>query len=371
LLLIGGGHAQVHVLQRLAAEPPGNLAVTLVSRESRTPYSGMLPGLVAGHYESADLHIDLRPLCAEAGVRFVEDSIQSLDLQRRIAFGSGGATFNFDWLSLNCGSAPGLDRIPGAQTFGIAVKPIGQFLPHWLALRERVLAVRDKSFHMLVVGGGAGGVELAFALQYRLGRVGGARHFRVTLISGADSLLPDYPRAAGRRVARLLSERGIRLRLDTRISSAAPGALSTAAGEVITGDDVLWVTDAGAPAWPGAAGLAVDSRGFVQVDRNLQSISSPGVFAAGDIASLAGGSLPKAGVFAVRQGPVLADNLLRAARGEGLRSYRPQRRYLSLIATGNRYAIAVRGPFVAAGGWVWRWKDWIDRRFVDRFRPSQ
>jgi selenide,water dikinase len=208
-------------------------------------------------------------------------------------------------------------------------------------------------------------------LQYRLVHVEGARHFRVTLISAADSLLPDYPRAAARRVARLLSERGIRLRLGTRISAAAPGVLSTASGEVIAGDDVLWVTDAGAPDWPRGAGLAVDSRGFVQVDRNLQSISSPGVFAAGDIASLSGRPLPKAGVFAVRQGPILADNLLRAASGVRLRRYRPQRRYLSLIAMGDRYALAARGPFVAAGGWVWLLKDWIDRRFVDRFRLSR
>lgn len=165
----------------------------------------------------------------------------------------------------------------------------------------------------------------------------------------------------------LLNERGIRVHTSVRVLAAKKGLLLTTAGEMST-DEVLWVTQAGSQDWFAASGLDVDTAGFIRVDEALQSTSHPGVFAAGDAASMIDHSLPKAGVFAVRQGPILAVNLLRYLDGQTPVSYQPQSQALSLISTGDRSAVASRGAFTVGGSWVWRWKDWIDRRFIDRYK---
>jgi selenide,water dikinase len=370
LVLVGGGHAHVAVLRRFGMRPVPGLRLTLITRDIHTPYSGMLPGHVAGLYGYDDCHIDLGPLARFAGARLYHAEVEGLDLAGRVVQVRGRPPVAFDLLSINAGSRPRTVDVPGAAEHALAVKPIDVFLRRWAELTERMLASRG-DFRIVVVGGGAGGVELALSTQYRLRELLAARgddprRLRYALLTRGAQILPTHNPGVRARFERVLAERGIDLRTDHTVVEVTADAVRAEGREAVLADAVLWVTDAAAPAWAGAAGLAVDDDGFIRVDANLQSVSHPGVFAAGDNAALPD-PRPKSGVFAVRQGPVLADNLRSAATGRRLRPYRAQRHFLGLISTGDRYAVASRGNWSAEGAWLWRWKDWIDRRFMARF----
>lgn len=365
LLLVGGGHAHLFVLEALRREPPAlrqQLDITLLSREMETPYSGMLPGLVAGHFRTKECHIDLRALAAAADVRLLQATVDRVDLLHNRAH-AGDTGWDFDLISLDIGSTPPLDGIPGAVEVGLAVKPIDQFLQHWRQWQDDVEQLA-RPVHVVMVGGGAGGIEVLLAMAHRL-------HAQRALVKWSlvsrGALLPGYPRRAARLMAERLAAAGIALRTDSAISRVAPGRIWFADGSEAAFDQLLWATGSAPQAWPAAAGLDSTDEGFIQVNRHLQSTSHPQVFAAGDIATDPTQLRPKAGVFAVRQGPILAANLLRCARGEELISYQAQKDYLSLLSTGGQHAIAAWYGLVWQGQWVWRWKERIDRRFMKRF----
>ena len=223
-----------------------------------------------------------------------------------------------------------------------------------------------------VVGGGAGGVELLLAMQYRLrnelralGRNPEELEFR--LFTSSATILPTHNARVRGAFARVLSERRVQAHCDAEVRTVGAKSLTTAAGATFDADEIMWVTRAGGAAWLAETGLALDVDGFLQVEDTLQSVSDPEVFAAGDIAAMVNHPLEKAGVFAVRMGPPLTENLRRAVEGRALRAYHPQRRWLALISTGDKSAVASRGWVGFRGGWIWRWKDWIDRRFMDKF----
>ena len=370
LVLVGGGHAHVAVLRRFGMQPLPGLRLTLITRDVHTPYSGMLPGYVAGLYTYDECHIDLGPLARFAGARLYHAEVDGLDLAERRIQVSGRPSVAYDLLSINAGSRPRTLDVPGAAEHALAVKPIDTFLRGWEGLTARILADTGP-FRIVVVGGGAGGVELALSTQYRLqqllsehGQEPGRLHY--TLLTRGPEILPTHNAGVRERFRRVLAEREIGVRTDHTVVEVADEAVRAEGQEPVPADAVLWVTDAAAPRWAAEAGLAVDENGFVRVDDHLQSLSHPGIFAAGDNAALPS-PRPKSGVFAVRQGPVLAQNLRRAATGQGLVRYRPQRHFLGLISTGDRYAIASRGGWSLEGAWLWRWKDWIDRRFMRRY----
>ncbi|MCB1884575.1 MAG: FAD-dependent oxidoreductase [Geminicoccaceae bacterium] len=368
-VLVGGGHAHVIVLRRFIEKPCPGLRLTLVSDEVEAPYSGMLPGLVAGHYAFDEAHIHLRPLAARAGARFVEARVDGLDLDAGQVRLRGRAPIAFDLLSINVGSTPGMDGVPGAREHALPVKPVPAFLARWERLLERAAGSRSP-LRLLVVGGGAGGVELALSAQYALERRAGADP-DLRLVTGGDAILPGHGAGARRILGRILGERGVRVETGRRVVAVEPGLARCGDGGTIPFDALFWVTGASAPAWLRRTGLALDAKGFIRVDWTLRSISDARVFAAGDVASVEGEPRPKSGVFAVRQGPLLADNLRRAARGRDLRRKVPQRRFLNLIGTGDEGAIASYAGLAVEGSWVWRLKRWIDRRFVRRFNASR
>jgi selenide,water dikinase len=370
LVLVGGGHAHVAVLRRFGMRPVPGLRITLVTRDVHTPYSGMLPGYLAGHYSYDECHIDLRPLAHFAGARLYHAEAEGLDLPKRRLLVAGRPPIAFDLVSINTGSRPHAAAVPGAAEHAIPVKPIDQFLNRWEALIARVLASRGP-FRIGVVGGGAGGVELALATRFRLQQLLGERaddpsRLRFVLLTAGPEILPTHNPGVRSRFLRVLRERGVEVLTDHQVTRVDAGEIHSEDQGPVAVDAAFWVTNASAPAWPGAAGLAVTDDGFIRVDAHLQSVSHPGVFAAGDVAALPD-PRPKSGVFAVRQGPVLAENLRRAAVGRSLVPYRPQRRFLGLISTGNRYVIASRGGWSLEGVWLWRLKNWIDRRFMARF----
>lgn len=367
LLLIGGGHSHVEVIRRWGLAPEPDVAVTLISPDRHTPYSGMLPGYIAGHYSHADCHIDLDAVCAQAGVTRIGASVGAVDFAARIARCSHAPDQPFDVLSIDTGSTPMLAPIPGAERHGIAVKPVAQFLDLWAQLREAA-GTAPRPLQVVVVGAGAAGVEVVLAMQHRIAGDGGRATF--TLIGDGPTILGVHPRGVQQRFMAILQHQGISVRLDTAVERVAAGSLLLRGGERLAFDEVIWVTGAAAPAWPRASGLQTDAAGFIAVDTHLQSLSHPGVFAAGDIASMQDTPRPKSGVYAVRQGPPLTENLRRALRGEPLVEYHPQARALALISAGDRYAVASYGPFALSGAWVWRWKDRIDSAFMRRYRAA-
>jgi selenide, water dikinase len=364
VMLIGGGHSHVEVLRRFALQPDPSVALTLVSPDPATPYSGMLPGLIAGHYTHDEVHIALAPLARWAGARLVVDRVEALDAYTKTVTLASGRREAFDYLSIDVGSAPDT-RTPGALAHALPVKPVARFLAAWARIRADAAAGTVRTIG--VVGGGAAGVEVLLAMQWQLTQALGAGAPRFALVTDQPALLPQHPPVVRARFGRLLVERGVVLHLASAAVGVEPGGMLVTEGRRISLDRIVWATTAGAQAWPALAGLACDERGFIRIDDHLRSPSHPFVFAAGDCAAQDGHPRPKSGVFAVRQGPPLAANLRRASQGAPLQAYVPQRNALALITTGDRHAIASRGPFVAEGDWVWRWKDRIDRRFMAKY----
>ena len=353
IVLLGGGHAHVQVLKRFGMQPEPGLRLTVVAREPHSPYSGMLPGFIAGHYAWDDIHIDLVRLAAFAGARFIAAEATGLDLKaRRIDF-SDRPPLRYDVLSINTGGVPG-ERF--ASDFVTPVKPIGRFLPVWQRLTTTSALQR-----LAIVGSGPGGVELALAFSNRCAAVG------VVLVEAGAEILQGFAPSARSRLLKALARCGVAVETDFRVVKAAGGRVYAEDGRSLAADHVLWTTGVEAPPWIAAAGLATDSAGFVAIDPNLQSTSHPGVFAAGDVATTVDAPRPKSGVYAVRQGPVLARNLCATATGRRLCVYRPQRRALAVVGLGGENAVASRGWLYASGRWIWLWKRWIDQRFMARF----
>lgn len=371
LVLIGGGHTHVLVLRRFGMKRMPGVRLTVIARDIHTPYSGMLPGFIAGHYNFDDIHIDLAPLSRFAGARLYHDEAIGLDLENRKVLCQNRPPVSFDVLSIDIGATPVLD-VPGAGEHATPVKPIGSLLDRWKRLTVRVLAA-ERSLQIGTVGAGAAGVEVTLAMQYALSRLL-AEHGRADcepqfhLFSAAESILPTHGWFVRTKFHQVLRERGVQLHFDSAVSSVSTGEVQTSQGEAFAIDELIWATEAGTQRWPVEAGLDTDEKGFIRVDDTLQSTSHPGVFAVGDVAAVVNHPREKAGVFAVRQGKPLEANLRRALVGEPLEPFTPQRKFLSLITTGDRYAIASRGHWSVAGAWAWTWKDWIDRRFMTKFR---
>ena len=375
IVLIGGGHSHVAVLKRFGMRPAAGVRLTLVTRDLLTPYSGMLPGLVAGHYRPEEAHIDLRKLSRFANARVIHAPAIGIDLGTRQVFAAGRPPIGFDILSLDIGSQPTMRAIEGAKEHALGIKPIDVFRERWAEF-ERDCLERGGRLRVAVIGGGAGGTELSLSLRYRLRtaleRAGVPDGVEITLLAETREVVESHAPAVRRRMTRLLAERGVRLLAGHRVVAVRPGrveAVTTRDERVAVDCDLaIAVTHAGASAWLRDSGLDLDDAGFVRVRETLQSTGDPLVFAAGDIASFDARPLPKSGVYAVRQGPVLAENLVRLAAGRTVRPYRPQPLALALISSGDRNAVASWGRLALEGRWVWRVKDWIDRRWMRKYQ---
>lgn len=339
LVLVGGGHSHAIALRQCGLHPVTDVQITLISEAEDTPYSGMLPGHVAGFYTYEDCHIDLRSLCEFAQVRLIVDRAIGLDLEQQRVL-CGQTEVGFDVLSINIGSTPTMPD----DAEGIGAKPIAKFLKWWEQFAQ------EEHESLAIVGGGTGGVELALNMQRR------CPYLTIHLFQRDQMLLPTHTAWVRRQFQNLLLQRGIQLHLGKTIQHSTPY------------DATVWVTHASAASWIQQSGLAVDEQGFILVNDALQSVSHPNVFAAGDIATMINYDRPKAGVFAVRQGKPLFHNLRAALNNRTLKSYHPQKRYLSLIGTGDGAAVASYGRLGWRSQELWRVKDWIDRAFMNQFK---
>ncbi|MFL5348457.1 MAG: FAD-dependent oxidoreductase [Hyalangium sp.] len=356
LVLVGPGHAHLHVLEALARTPLPEVETVLVSLGPRQLYSGMLPGWIAGDYALEQLSFELARLARAAKARLEPSGAAALRADRRELQLGDGQVLGYDVASFDIGSLPAGPELPGVTEHARVLKPLDR------ALTVLPEATRQ-SGPLLVVGGGAAGVELALCLQARTGRP-------TVLIERGEEVPRGAPRSAQRLIRRLLARRGIKLRTKAALASLSAGSARLESGESLPFTTCVWATGARAPELFAKSGAAVDAQGYLAVEDTLRSPSHPELFATGDCAGfISGQRVPKAGVYAVRQGPVLSANLRAALTGGGsLRSYHAQSGFLSLMNAGDGTAVGAWKGLAFHGRAVWRLKDAIDRRFMARFQ---
>ncbi|MGH8798130.1 MAG: FAD-dependent oxidoreductase [Caldimonas sp.] len=365
LVLLGGGHAHLHALRAFAAAPVPHAQITLVSPLPALIYTGMVPGLIAGRYRNGECTIPLAPLADRAGAEFILAAATAIDAgARSVKFvrpDGSTAAVGYDILSLDVGGVTNAASIPGAGLHAFLVRPLDRFVG---ALERRLAEFGRAPSDVVVVGGGAGGFELALALRLRLG--GAAR---IHLVAGGPTLLAAHPTGVRRRAQRALRRRDVVVYEDRCIEIGARDIV-LGAGSRVACDLAFVATGSAAPHWLRGSGLALDPDGYIATGATLQSLSHETVFAAGDVATRVDAPRPRNGVHAVRAGPPLAHNLRCALERRPLAAYRPQTRSLSLLACGDRSAIASWGSWSCEGRAVWWLKDRIDCRFVAGYRTD-
>ncbi len=365
LVLLGGGHAHVEVLRQLAERPDTRIAATLVTPYPRLIYTGMAPGVIAGHYRLEESAIDLVKLAHRAGAALVQTSASLVSPVPREVMCSDGTVVPYDVLSLDVGSLPLVGHAQGVDRHAIVVRPLERLMKGWAEVLEH--ARGGKITAVTLVGGGAAGVELALAMDHRFRRdiQGPIPHVRI--ITAAPAIVAEYsPRAQG-LLRRHLARRNIGVHTSSTVAEVGPGSVRLDTGMEFVSDATFWAGGAAAHEWIKLSGFATDEHGFLLTNDYLQSVTFQDVFGAGDCATQEGQAHAKAGVFAVRAAPILAGNLRAMLLGEPLAPQVTRERYLALVSTGRRHAVGVYGRFAWEGRWAWHWKDHIDRSFVERY----
>ena len=366
LVLVGGGHAHVEIVRRWGAKKIPGVELTVVDPNPRPIYSGMVPGFVAGEYTRDELEFDLPDLCRRSGAVFVEDRAKTIDAEGR-GLRCEGKDLEWDVASLDIGSTVAGTHLPGVCAHAIASRPIPGLVGTVGQLVAKAKQKAPEPFVVHVVGGGAGGVELAFCLDARLRREGATPE--VVLATAEGALLSGGSAALRRAVVRSARRRGIRIVTHAQVCGVEAGAIYLEEGRALVTDATLWVTGPAARPFGAESGLPVDDQGFVRIDDTLRVVGHDDLFAVGDCASLSG--MKRAGVYAVRSAPLL-DHNLRARFDAGpdaeLRRYRPQSDFLSLLNLGDGTAIGTKWAIAVTGRTVLRIKDRIDRSFMEKYR---
>jgi selenide,water dikinase len=369
LVLLGGGHAHIEVLRDLAARPPGNdVEVTVVTPFSRLVYTGMIPGVIAGHYALADSAIDVAALARAANATLMLTTASLVRPNEREVVCSDGSVLPYDVLSLDVGSIPVIGNAIGVERHAVCMRPMEALVRGWVDVRARARAGKVGS--ITIVGAGAGGVELAFAMDHGLRREmkGDAPHVRI--IADTPVALPELNAGARARLRKRLARRNIGVHVSSTVKEVGEHFVRLQSGIEFASDATFWATGAGAQDWIRESGFATDERGFLLTNDFLQSVTYREVFGVGDCSAQEHHPLPKAGVFAVRAAPQLAANLRAALSDKPLERHVASPRHLQLISTGGKYAVGVWGDHSWQGFWAWIWKDIIDRGFVGRYRVA-
>ncbi|MBN8430451.1 selenide, water dikinase SelD [Microbulbifer salipaludis] len=375
IVLIGGGHSHSVFLQLWAKRPLPGVRVTLVSPQVLSTYSGMLAGMIAGHYSYSDIHIDLPALCQAAGARFVQACAHHIDPVEKTVSLLGRPDLEYDLISLDIGATP-CRQIPGSE-LAIPVKPVGHFHRYWQQLKQQI-DHQHRPLRLGVVGGGLGGCELAMAMASALEEPVYSGRVEIHLLHASGKLPQEFSLLGRRLVARELGRLGVRAHRNWRVSEITPCGVHSDEGEFLALDKVLLCTEAGAPPWLTQSGLALDPQGFVRVDEYLRAEQHPSVFAVGDVASPVsdGQRRPqrrrhrRSARNALNQGPALFHNLRATLLEQPLTAYRESRRFFHRLACGGQRAIVARGGFAAVGSLMWHWKDLHDRRQMQAFEAA-
>ena len=371
VVLLGVGHTNAHVLRMWRMEPIPRARLTCISNSPIATYSGMLPGVLAGQYEPKAMEIDLVRLCAAAGARLILGEVTGLDHQRRELQLAGRPPIPYDVLSIGIGSVPARSGLVSADETLLPIKPMQTFLAR---LDERLLQTAERGagsgqpLEIVIAGGGVGGVEIAFCLPRHIEHVLPGMPFRISIVEAGDHVGAGLNPLAATNAAKLLASRRVKLLTGRRVTQIAGGQVWLDDGDFLPASVVLWATSASPPPLLAKLDLPKDERGFLLTHWTLESVGSTGVFVVGDTGTIRGTSTPKAGVFAVRQGPILWENIRRSLRGRPLLDYRPQRRFLKLLNTGDGSAIGEWGGHSFRGSLTWWLKDRIDRKFMAMYQ---
>ncbi|MEL6826603.1 MAG: selenide, water dikinase SelD [Pseudomonadota bacterium] len=354
LVLLGGGHTHALVLRKWAMDPLAGVQVTLVNPDVKAPYTGMLPGFVAGHYSRDELDIDLVRLARRAGARLIVDRAVGIDTGRKRVHLANRPDILYDTLSFDVGISSHVPTSEPGHPAIIPAKPLGPFADKWSALIERSISGGPPA-KVGILGGGVAGVELALAMAHRLEAVSAGAPC-VQIIESGDTLLRELNASARRSLISELAKAGIQIDLQANMSALSADI-----------DFIVSAAGAAPHAWIAETGLSLEA-GYIEVDKYLRSTNTPDVFAAGDCAHLSDAPRPKAGVFAVRQAPALFHNLRAQLSGGDFTSYAPQDAYLKLISLGRTSAVTDKWGIGLSGDWVWRWKNRIDQAFMRQFQ---
>lgn len=375
IVLLGIGHTNAHVLKMWRMQPLPGCELICVSDFPIATYSGMLPGVLAAQYSPEAMEIDLVRLCEAVGVRLVLGKVTGIDhSQNRLQF-NDRPDLKFDFLSIGVGSRPSFGgvEIKSDQAL-LAVKPMQTFLDRFANRVENIQAANSGDLKICVVGGGLGSIEIAFCLKHRLGTdpkwIEGVdtENSKVTLLTGSDRIGSGLLPTTVAKVENELSQRKVDVQTGRRVVSIRSDGLEFKDGSSLDADIIIWATNAIAPPLLEKLGLDVEERGFIRTHPTLQSVSHSNVFAVGDSGTIEGTSLAKAGVYAVRQGPILWDNIRRFIWNRPLHVYRPQKSFMKLINTGDDHAIAEYKGRAFYGKWWWKLKNRIDVKFMKMYQ---
>ena len=355
LVLVGGGHAHALVLKRWGMNPVPGARLTVINPGATAPYTGMLPGFVAGHYGRDDLEIDLVRLARFAGARLILGYADGIDTDaKRIHIADRGA-IAYDIASIDVGIHSDMPSLPGFDAHGVPAKPLHRFADAWATCRAGTGPLK-----IAVIGGGVGGVELAMAMTHAVRTDGRAVE---TVVIEADEALPGLGDGARMTLTDRMAEMQITILEGVRVSKVQSDGVTLSDGRQIEAG--FTVGAAGARPWPWLAELGLTHKdGFLTVDETLRT-SDPNIYAAGDCAHLSHAPRPKAGVYAVRAAPVLTHNLRADLTGGSRKAFHPQADFLKLISLGEKSALGEKWGRTFKGPWVWRWKDHIDRTFMN------
>ncbi|QKS73023.1 FAD-dependent oxidoreductase [Paenalkalicoccus suaedae] len=356
LVLAGGGHVHLHVIKQFMKHPPKDIRITLISPSPYQYYSGMFSGFAEGIYDVDDIRVDLPRLAQKANVTFVQDAVTKVNPDERTVMTKGGETISYDAVSFDVGSITASANRPDVQAHADVMKPN----PHFPQTIEKVRAAERP----VIVGGGAAGTEVALSMQ--IWREARGISGPLTLVS-ASELLAGQGAKASKRMTRIVERTRIKLLTGASVTKIDDAQIHTDQG-AIDYDAILWLTGPAALPIFTDSGLATDERGFLSVTRTLQSTQHESIFAAGDCASLVDyPELPKNGVYAIRQAPVLYQNLLHYLSGETLDEFSPQKKYLSVVSIGKKRGVLLYGKRVVVGKIPWQIKHGIDVRYMKSF----
>jgi len=362
VVLVGGGHSHALALKMWAMKPVAGVRLTIINPAATAPYTGMLPGYVAGHYERSELDIDLVKLSRHAGARLVLGRATGIDRDAKVVHVEGRPPVPYDICAIDVGVTSAMPTLPGFTEHALAAKPLGRFAAEWTRFVDQAPASPD----VVVIGGGVGGCELALAMEHRL-RVEG-RTPTVTVVD-AGSVLSDLGERARDEISATMRNAGIVLREHCSVEEVTATAVRCG-GDSLPAD--LVVGAAGAHPYPWLTELDLETEnGYLTITNTLQTTRDDSIFATGDCAHMGFAPRPKAGVFAVRQAPVLFDNLQAIATGSKLSTFDPQQDYLKLISLGERKAAADKFKRFLQGKGLWRLKDGIDKRFMTKLNDLE
>lgn len=360
LILVGGGHAHALVLKMWGMRRLAGARVTVIDPGPTAPYTGMLPGFVAGHYSLDEIEIDLHRLCRFAGARLIVGAVTSIDPVARRVTVEGGRTFEYDVVSINVGIHSSMPHLPGFSEYATPAKPMGSFASAWNTYLEQVEAGASPA-NAAVIGGGIAGIELALAMCHALSSR--APQPLVTLIETRDRIA-THASASRRGLEAALKTSGVRIITGATVAGIQRDAIDLENGERIPSAFTVGAAGARAHSWLSGAGLPLTDDGFIRTGPELRVQSQDTMFAVGDCAHLSHAPRVKAGVYSVRAAPVLYHNLRAALSGNGMRKFQPQKRYLKLVSLGGKQALAEKWGTALAAPVLWKLKDRIDRKFI-------